>query len=227
MERTSTGSVDGSRRPNVPVTSRRALLAAASAGAVGAVAGCLGGGNSGDGDCSGEQITDLESPARGDSDAPVTVTVYSDFSCPHCATFALEKAPTLEDDIADGRVRYVHRDFPIPVSEEWARPAANAARAVQYHVDDATFFEYTSRLYQNQQNLGTDLFGDAADDVDAPREDVVSAAEDQPFCEVISDDRQEGLDRGVEGTPTVFVDGEMLVNPSVEDLRAAVDGAGE
>lgn len=226
MERQSTGNVDGSPPRSVPATSRRGLLATISAGTLGAVAGCLGGQNDSDGGtCSGEQLTDLEAPARGDADAPIAVTVYSDFACPHCATFALDKAPTLDDDIADGRVRYVHRDFPIPVSEEWSRPAANAARAVQYHVDDASFFEYTHGLYRNQDRLGTELFGDLADDVDAPREDVVAAAKDRPFCEVISEDRQNGIDRGVEGTPTVFVNDRKLVNPSAEELRTAVDEA--
>jgi len=65
----------------------------------------------------------------GRPDAPVTLEVFSDFQCPHCAKLhfgALKQA--LGDCVASGRVRIVYRDFPLP-QHQYARKAAQFADA--------------------------------------------------------------------------------------------------
>lgn len=204
--------------------SRRDLLAAAGGAGVAATAGCLSWFRPSAPDCEGEQLTDLAPPARGAADAPVTVEVFSDFACPHCATFATERAPVLDDDVDAGRVRYVHRDFPIPVSDR-SYPVANAARAVQYHADDAAFWTYADRLFANQDSFGTDALATHAEAVGVAPATVRDAVESQPFCELLKGERSAGTDRGVESTPTVFVDGEQYENPDRETLASAVRAA--
>ena len=50
----------------------------------------------------------------GSPTAPVTCEVYTDFECPHCATFYLETLPQLTADfVQSGKVRIVHRNFPL------------------------------------------------------------------------------------------------------------------
>lgn len=41
----------------------------------------------------------------------------------------------------------------------------------------------------------------------------------------MSGDRETGSDRGVEGTPTAFVDGEMYEAPSASEFERAVESA--
>jgi protein-disulfide isomerase len=82
--------------------------------------------------------------SAGRPDAPVTLEVFSDFQCPHCAKLhfgALKEA--LGDCVASGRVRIIYRDFPLP-QHQFARKAAQfadaAARAGWYErVCDALF----------------------------------------------------------------------------------------
>jgi protein-disulfide isomerase len=88
--------------------------------------------------------TDAADRSAGRPDAPVTLEVFSDFECPHCARLhfgALKEA--LGDCVASGKVRIIYRDFPLP-QHQYARKAAQyagaAARIGRYErICDALF----------------------------------------------------------------------------------------
>jgi protein-disulfide isomerase len=207
-------------------TTRRALLAGAGA-AVAATAGCLGSitGGGGDSDCdlsARQPVQSLPAPALGPEDASVTIMAFEDFSCPHCRTYHLEELPSIEAEVVGGDVRYEHHDLPIPVSQQWSWAAAGAARAVQDSTDDETFFAYAKSLFENQSSYSMSLVQSLADEVGADGCDVRAAAENGRYRPVLEADRQAGLDMGVQGTPTLFVDGQQ-VNPTFDAVRSAVE----
>jgi protein-disulfide isomerase len=73
--------------------------------------------------------TDSADRSVGRPDAPVTLEIFSDFQCPHCAKLhfgALKQA--LGDCVASGKVRIIYRDFPLP-QHQYARKAAQFADA--------------------------------------------------------------------------------------------------
>jgi protein-disulfide isomerase len=181
---------------------------------VSGIAGCLGGGNGGSGNGdggdsgNGEQDT-TDRPTLGDSDAPVTVAVYEDFACPHCRTFNEDVTPQLVSDYVEpGDVAYEHYDFPIPVDETVSWQAPQAARSVMKQAGSETFFEYAELLFANQSSLGMDTYVDLAAEVGVDGDVVESAVSEGRYRQTVEADRDEGIDRGVGGTPTVFVNGE-------------------
>lgn len=213
-------------------TSRRALLAA-SGTALATLTGCLGGTGSestetddGTGGDSGTAEADLlPTPVAGDPEAAVTVAVYEDFACPHCATFNQEVYPQLRSEYVESeQIRYEHHDFPIPVDDTVSWQAPNGARAVQATVDDAAFFEYTDRLFANQGSLEPDAYADLAEEIGADASAVKTAAVDREYDATVEADRERGLDAGVRGTPTAFVNGEE-VDATAEALTDAIDAA--
>jgi len=205
--------------------SRRRFLAGTAAAVATGVAGC---GNvvSGSGDGPTPRAERLAPPTRGVEDAPVTVTVYEDFACPHCAAFDAEVFSRLASEyVEQGVVRYRHRDFPIPVDDPESYRAANAARAVQDAAGDESFFEYAHRLFANQRSLGPDRYASLADEVGVESDTVRQAATDRVFEKTVSDDRETGIEAGVQGTPTVFVDDQKLDGYAWETVRAGVEDA--
>jgi protein-disulfide isomerase len=65
----------------------------------------------------------------GAASATITLEIYSDYECPYCAKFFEETVPLLEDQyVRTGKVRLVHRDFPLP-QHPWAKLAARYANA--------------------------------------------------------------------------------------------------
>ncbi|WP_101297811.1 DsbA family protein [Halegenticoccus soli] len=217
-------------------TTRRKYLVAAGGAATLGLAGCLsgagtdtdGGGPGTGGDEQQNRVQKLPTPTKGSDDAPVTVQVFKDFSCPHCATFELEAVPKLESEFVEpGDVLYEHRDFPLPVDKQWSWAAPNAARAVQETVGEDAFFEYAVTLFENQSRYSMDLLANLASDVGADGAKVRSAAENGTYQPVLETDRTLAREQGASGTPAVFVDGEQVelantIDEYYQNVRAAI-----
>ncbi|AWB26626.1 DsbA family protein [Halococcoides cellulosivorans] len=199
---------------NTNPTRRRFVGGVAAAGAA-ALAGC--------GDSTSE--AELSTPVRGDPEADVTVAVYSDFRCPHCARYAMQSYPNgVSQFVENERIRYEHHDFPIPVSDQ-SRPAANAARAVQYELGDAAFWTVAEGLFEGYSDLGPSLYGSLAEEVGADPETIKAAASEGRYAATIDADKSSGQDRGVTQTPTIFVDGEALSGYGAKRVTAAIEDA--
>lgn len=208
-------------------TTRRRFVGGVVAAGVAGLAGC-------DGSETTQTTTDtgtttaeavLPAPVRGDPEAAVTVAVYSDFACPHCARYATEEYPAgVKEYVDNGQIRYEHHDFPIPVSKQ-SRPAANAARAVQDTEGDTAFWTFAEGLFEQYDSLGPSLYGTLATEVGADPETVRSAAANRRYTETIDADRARGRQQGVRGTPTIFVDGEATSTHRAETVSAAIEKA--
>jgi protein-disulfide isomerase len=235
------------KTPDNARTRRRFLAGGAVAGLVG-VAGC--GGMSGDSESpEGTTASDdspadsgvstdesvattasdsghLSAPTLGPDDASVTVLAFEDYACPHCREFSLEVFPEIETQYVDtGEIRYEFHDFPIPVNVESER-AANAARAVQDTVGEDAYWTYSKLLFENQPSLGPSKYADLAGEVDADPDTVRTAAVEKQYADTVQADRSDGVDRGVQGTPAIFVDGgSPLDRYSYETVSSAIEDA--
>lgn len=233
--------------------SRRDLLAGAAAG-VAVLAGCSGGEGdggttptpAGDAGSGGETSTPaagtgtptpyperLPAPVTGDADADVTLAVFEDYACPHCADYNAEGFPEIDDAyVASGRIRYEHRDLPIPVADPGSWQAANAARAVQHRHGDESFWPYAAALFENSSAIAADgpaLFASLADDQGYDGDAIRAAGVERVYRQTVRGDRQDAVDLGAEGTPTFVVNGEIVTSGfgsgTVETVTSALDGA--
>lgn len=228
--------MDGARQ-----LSRRRALAAVGTGAVGFLAGCAGSsggsgadgtddGESGDATPAGERLTP---PVKGDPDSPVTLAVFEDYACPHCANYNTDGLPDLEAAYVDtGEIRYEHRDLPIPVVDPGSFQAANAARAVQDRHGDGSFWTYAATLFERSGDIAAeapDLFAAIADEQEYDGDAVREAAVDRTYEGTVQGDREEAADLGVEATPSFVLNGEIVASgfgrETIEEVSAAVDGA--
>lgn len=238
-----------SARVGPTMRTRRDVLAAVGATAIATLAGCTTGRGNGNGKSTDakaknlthvnvstpvdvEQVQSMPTPVRGDPNANVTVMVFEDYACPHCAHYETEVAPrVVRNYTKPGKVRYEHHDFPIPVSKKWSYAGANAARAVQDALGDTAFFDYTHTLFANQQKYvrqgerGYDYLATVAQDAGASARDVVRAAKGGEYDPVLKADRKHGSNLGVRGTPTVFVNGTATKNHGYDAVSSAIDSA--
>lgn len=81
----------------------------------------------------------------GSPNAPLTMELYTDYECPACREFYLLTLPQLKRDFIDtGKLRLVHRDYPLP-QHHFAKLAtryANAAGQIgKYDVVGHALFE--------------------------------------------------------------------------------------
>jgi protein-disulfide isomerase len=197
-------------------TTRRGLLAAGAAVSV-ALAGCSGGSS-----VDPDAIDDGERPALGPESAPVTVTVFEDFACPHCRTFNAQVKPAIEQQyVQPGDVRYLHVDFPIPVDETWSYAVGSAARAVFDEAGNDAFWAFVPAIYERQGSYSLDVVESVAEETAGVGDAARTAAENGTYRETLDEDRSIGERWGVGGTPTVFVDEEQVeldaIGPAIEE----------
>ena len=200
-------------------------------------AGCLSGGSEPTTETALGTIAASETPTgdqplptlvAGDPEADVTVAGFEDYACPHCGTYVIDVFPQLaEEYLEDNIVRYEFHDYPIPVDETVSWQAANAARTVQAKRGPQAYFHYSELLFRNQSSLDPSMYASLSEEVDADGDTVRQAATERRYDETVESDRQAGVDRGVQGTPAVFVDGERVEWEEIayEPVRNAIESA--
>ncbi|MEU4327380.1 Na+/H+ antiporter NhaA [Nonomuraea dietziae] len=150
--------------------------------------------------------------SRGPEDAAVTLVEYGDFECPYCGRLyeILERLRERRPD-----VRMVFRHFPLREMHPRSLPAALAAEAAG---EAGRFWEMHDVLYRNQDRLG-----------DAELERYAADLGVRPWTgrdehlRRIEEDESSGLDSGVRGTPTLFVNGARYTGPlTLEALTRAL-----
>jgi protein-disulfide isomerase len=139
---------------------------------------------------------------RGPRNASLTLVEYGDFECPHCgAAYPIVEAVRSEmgDDLS-----FAYRHFPLAQVHPHAVQAAEAAEAAgaQGH-----FWSMHDMLFEHQQALDSDSLLLYASML---RLDVPSFARDvatHAFELRVQEDFNSGVESGVSGTPTFFVNG--------------------
>jgi protein-disulfide isomerase len=158
---------------------------------------------------------------RGAVDAPVTVVEYGDYECPYCAA----AAPVLQRLVEEsgGRVKLVFRNFPLADRHPYALTAALAAEAAGAQ---GAFWPMHDLLFTKQDRLTDPALRAYAEHLGLDGDRVVGEPAQQ-FGDRVESDFAEGLAAGVEGTPTLFIDGVRYAGRmELDALRRAV-GTGD
>lgn len=156
---------------------------------------------------------------RGDFDAPITLVEFSDFECPFCA----RHLPTLNRLLNeyDGKVRLVYKHFPLGFHPN----AQKAAEASECAGEQGKFWEYHDKLFENYQDYGLDNFKQWAKDLRLNSAKFNDCLDSGKYAQKVKKDAQEGAQKGVNGTPATFVNGQ-LVSGAVpyEAFKQIIDG---
>jgi protein-disulfide isomerase len=150
-------------------------------------------------------------PSLGPANARVTIVEFSDFECPHCR----ELYRTLKSlEPLYPQVRVVFKDFPLTQIHPWTETASIGARCAYMQSPDA-FWQLHDAIFESQDLISTENvwekvtgFAKAAGlDTDAFKA-CMSSPEAQ---KAVDANRADGMAVGVTSTPTVFVNGRMLI----------------
>jgi len=151
-------------------------------------------------------------PAMGLESAPVEMVMWGDFQCPFCRRFELTTLPDLIERYVDtGQVRFVWRNF-----ENYGPESHDAAVAAYCAGEQDKFWDYHQTLYENQRGVNSGVFVKPnlqrfADQHGLETAPFNTCIEGISYDAVISADKKLGRSEGVNGTPTFFINGEMIV----------------
>ncbi|MEU6126861.1 thioredoxin domain-containing protein, partial [Streptomyces sp. NPDC047123] len=160
----------------------------------------------------------------GDPKAPHTVKVYEDARCPFCAKFEESGARALVGPVADGKVKVEYTIASFLDKNLGGSGSAHAANALRASVEAGKFPQFHAAVFANQpQDESDDVYTPAfllkiADKVDGLRGAAFDKAVKGGTYEKWLGEAMKsfGAD-GVQGTPTVLVDGEKPKSNSLFD----------
>jgi len=161
--------------------------------------------------------------SKGNSDAKVTLIEYSDFQCPACASYypLLKK---VSEDMGE-EVLVIYRHFPLSSIHPQADLAAQAAEAAGIQ---GKFWEMHDKLFESQSSWSgrsdvEGIFISYAEELGLNVEQFKNDLDSKAVKDAIKDDKRSGNQAFVEGTPTLFLNGEKINNPrSYDQLRQAI-----
>jgi protein-disulfide isomerase len=158
-------------------------------------------------------------------DGKVTMVEFLDFECEACrALYPFYEE--LRKEYA-GKVRFVARYFPIPSHFN----AMNAAIAVEAAAQQGYFEPMYKIMYETQEQWGeqqvskADLFRGWAQQLGLDLAKYDAAVADPATAARITQDQQDGEALGVEGTPTLFLNGKKLELSNGQQLMDEINAA--
>lgn len=154
---------------------------------------------------------------KGDPNAPVVLTEYSDFQCPACAAYypmIMEMTEVFGDDLA-----FVYRHLPLKQIHFQAELAAQAAEAAG---KQDMFWEMHDMLFDRQaewsNNRGArNLFAQYAQDLGLDADRFARDMSSQEVRSKVEADYLNALSLRLDSTPTFFLQGERIANPASPD----------
>lgn len=160
---------------------------------------------------------------HGSVDAEVTIVKYMDFKCPLCNSLHQNAMQEIDGAyIESGDVRVVYRNLASlgPDSPRAAQGAYCALEQGLFHqYQDATYAYMWDNYYSQgriqegefSNVLTTDILRQTFAQTGGNGDALATCIEDGRYAQLIEADRQLASRDGVRGTPSVLVDGEVIV----------------
>lgn len=198
-----------------PRLTRRLMISAVAAAAALSITSC---------NSSGTGSTVEGDMVQGDANAPVTVIEYASVTCSVCGAWHTQVYPEFKAQYIDtGKVRYVFREFPTPPFD-----IAAAGFLLARCAGEDRYFQIIDAIMHSQQEWqqGTpprQSLLRIAQSAGFSQEQFNACVTDENSVRALEERIQLGRRDGVTGTPTFFVNGRQISDPTLEGLSAAID----
>jgi len=174
-------------------------------------------------------------PVRGNPNAKVVIVNYDDFQCPYCSHAHQTLFPEIYKEYSD-KVAFIYKDFPLSEIHPWAIHAAVDANCLAAENADA-YWDFADYIHAHRDVVnsekGLDKQFAALDNITLTEagkfkvdtgkvQSCVKAQDDH----AVKASMKEGESLDVSGTPTMFINGQLLdgARPASE-IRELLDAA--
>ena len=148
----------------------------------------------------------------------VNIIEFGCFSCP----YTKKAEPVVKQILADynGRISFEFRYFPLP-THLYSRETANAVACAN---EQGRFAEMKEQLFLNQSGNTIGNIKKLAVSIIPNAQKFDSCFDSRKYDSVIEKDMQAGINAGIYGTPTFFINGRSIVGPKpYDDFRKIID----
>jgi protein-disulfide isomerase len=147
-------------------------------------------------------MTTARDHVQGPETAPVTLVEYADYECPY-SRIAHPVIKGVQRELGD-QLRFVYRNFPLREIHPHAQHAAEAAEAA---AGQDRFWEMHDYLFEHQRALDDEHLHQYAAALGLETEIFDRDMAQHRHAGRIERDLRDGVESGVRGTPTFFING--------------------
>jgi protein-disulfide isomerase len=129
-------------------------------------------------------------------------------------------------DAYPNKIRFVYKQFPLSFHQN-ARSASEAAVFAKEH---GKFWEMHELIFQNNQAMNKntpdqilEVYKGFATQLGLDGKALETSVKNQSFKAAIDKDLADGAKAGVQGTPTVFINGKRLPRRDFETIKGMID----
>ncbi|MBW1894833.1 MAG: DsbA family protein [Deltaproteobacteria bacterium] len=117
-------------------------------------------------------------------------------------------------------VKLVYKNFPIAKIHKFAHKAAVAALAAG---EQGKYWEYHDLLFKDYKKINDDKIVEIATSLGLDMEKFFQGMANQEFINLVNEDYKEGVNAGVRGTPTIFINGRLLKQRNLNGFMKIID----
>ncbi len=164
----------------------------------------------------------------GNPSAPKTIDIYQDFQCPACKQFEQTTGSTIDQIVAAGQAKVVYH--PVAILDRYSpdRYSSRSSAASGCAADAGVFGPYLTLLYANQPEENKPGLTDdrlvALGEQAGGGPGFAACVQSQKYAPWTAEVTDQASKDGLQGTPTVKVDGQQIQDPTPDAVRAAVAG---
>lgn len=167
----------------------------------------------------------------GDPNAPVTLIEYASTTCPGCAYFHKEILPGIKTDfIETGQVKLEFREFPTNPQQLSVAGFAMSRCAADEKGSDA-YFAMLDTLFANQRDWVSEQWKEELTKYAAQAgmtfEDLKNCFGREDVMGKIDSNIKIAVEKEVSGTPSFFLNGEVMEYDSYENFKEQIAAAVE
>lgn len=161
---------------------------------------------------------------KGNAQAKVTIFEFSDFTCPACANVQ----PILKqvETAYKNQIQIIWLDFPLTTAHVEALKSARAGQCSRLQTKPGDqFWAYHDLLFANQDKLNYDNYLVWAKQLGLDQDIFANClAKNQDVNAKILEDIDQGNSLGVSGTPTFYVNGQVISGQATfDDFKKIID----
>lgn len=151
-----------------------------------------------------------DDPALGNPDAPITITIFGDFQCHYCRKLELEVKPLIvEKYVKTGKAKIIARDFPF-----LGKDSILAAEAGNCAFEKDKYFEFSDMIHKAQKDeeitVNENSLKMLAKKLDLNSNEFSECLDSHKYLDEVKKDFDDGRALGIEGTPTTYINKEVL-----------------
>lgn len=168
----------------------------------------------------------IEDFSIGVADAKVKMVEYASFTCPHCATFHAEAFAKLKAEYIDtGKVLFTLREVYFDRYGLWAAMVARCGGDMKYfYIHDILFETQKEWAASDDPNVVVASLKKIARTAGMEDATVDACLKDTATAEAMVARFQTNMAAdGVEGTPTIFINGAKYSNMDYPTLKGIID----